>query len=154
MKSIAFKFKVPDVLIVSDLTKDAITKEFAVVSQLRLQEIWKPYVLLREKVSIEAQGCCVSIMDDWECAILGNSFGNCLISLSVVHQFLNGHFDKPVGLLILEPPMKVQTVDSMIAHEKRKARIITLFKFIGTVLISGLIGYYISSLLGCWGGQL
>ena len=152
MKSIALKFKVPDVLIVSDLTKDAITKEFDIVSQRRLQEIWKPYLLLKEKVSIEAQGCCVSIMDDWECAIFGDSFANCLVGLSLVHQFLNEHFNKPVGFLVLEPSMSVQTVDSMIAHEKRKARIITSLKFIGTALISGLIGYYINSLLGFWGG--
>jgi len=154
MKSIALKFNVLGVSVVTDSTKDAITKEFAILNQRRLQDIWKPYVLLREKVSIEAQGCCVSIMDDWECAIFGSSFLNCLLSLSLVHQFLNGHFNKPVGFLVLEPSMKVQTVDSMIAHDKRKARIITLFKVIGIALISGLIGYYINSVLGLFGRQL
>ena len=151
MKSIALKFKVPDVLTVSDSTKDAITQEFAVVSQRKLQEIWKPHILLREKVSIEAQGCCVSIMDDWECAIFGNSFLNCLLSLSLVHQFLNDHFNKPVGFIVIEPPMKVQTIDSMIAREKRKARIFTSLKFVGTALIGGIIGYYINSLLALLG---
>ena len=147
MKSIALKFSVPGISIVTDSTKDAIANEFSILSQRRLQEIWKPYVPPREKVSIEAQGCCVTIMDDWECAIFGSSFVNCLLSLSLVHQFLNGHFNKPVGFSVLEPSMKVQTVDSMIAHEKRRTKTITLFKFIGIAITSGLIGYYINFLL-------
>lgn len=146
MKSLALKFNIPDILVVTDLTKDAITKEFPILDQRRLQEIWKPYIPPREKVSIEVQGCCVSIMDDWECAIFGNSFVNCLLSLSVVHAFLNRYLNKPVGFLVIEPSMRSQTVDRMIAREKRKARIITFFKFIGTALISGLIGYYINSI--------
>ena len=155
MKSIALKFKVPDVSTVSDSAKDAITQEFDVVSQRRLQDIWKPYVTLREKVSIEAQGCCVSIMDDWECAIFGASFMNCLLGLSLVHQFLNDHFNEPVGFVVLEPSMKVQTLDSMIAGEKRKARVLTALKFVGATVIGGVIGYYIDSifaLLGSMGG--
>jgi hypothetical protein len=147
MKSIALKFKVPDVPTVSDSTKDAITQEFAVVSQRKLQEIWKPYILLREKVSIETQGCCVSIMDDWECAIFGNSLLNCLLGLSLVHQFLNNHFNKPVGFMLIEPPMKIQTVDAMIAREKRRTRALTSLKFLGAALIGGLIGHYLNSLL-------
>jgi len=59
MKSIALKFNVTGILVVSDKTKDAIASEFAIIDQRRLQEIWKPFLPLREKVSIEVQGCCL-----------------------------------------------------------------------------------------------
>jgi len=61
------------------------------------------------------------------------------------------HFNKPVGFQVLYPSGKSQTVDIMIAYEKRKARLITLGKFIGTALISGLIGYYLNFLIGWFG---
>lgn len=151
MKYLELKFNIPDISSVTDSTKAALIGEFAILTQHRLQEIWKPYIPPREAVSIEAQGCCVSIMDDWECTIFGKSFVNCLLGLSLVHEFLNMHFNKPVGFQVLYPSGKSQTVDSMIAYEKRKARLITFGKFIGTALISGLIGYYLNFLIGWFG---
>jgi len=151
MKYLELKFNIPEILGVTDKTKDTLTGEFAILSQHRLQEIWKGHIPPREKVSIEAQGCCVSIMDDWECAIFGKSFINCLVGLSLLHEFLNRHFNKPVGFRVLYPSGESQTVDLMIAHERRKARLITLGKFIVTALISGLIGYYLNVLIGLFG---
>jgi hypothetical protein len=151
MKYLELKFNIPGISDVTSSTKDTIIGEFPILTQHRLKEIWEGHVPPREKVSIEAQGCCVSIMDDWECTIFGKSFIDCLVVLSLVHEFLNKHFNKPVGFQVLYPSGKSQTVDSMIAHERRKARLITIGKFIFTALISGLIGYYLNLLIGLLG---
>jgi hypothetical protein len=151
MKDLEVKLDINGETRVTDGTKSAIEGEFAIIGQHRLHEIWKGQIPPRERASIEVHGCCASIMDDWECTIFGKSSLDCLVGLSLLHEFLSRHFDKPIGFRVLYPSGKQQPVDTMIRHERRKARFFRIGIFIVTVLVSGLIGYYIERIITGWG---
>jgi hypothetical protein len=143
MEHIEIKLAIGGEPSVSDSTKAMIETSFADVGQHRLREIWNGQIPPREKVSVEVQGCCVSIMDDWECTIVGKSYVECLVGLSLLHDFLNRHFDKPVSFRVLYPAGKEGTVDDMVRRERRKKRLIRIWSFIATAAVAGVVGYFI-----------
>jgi len=152
MKELEVKLAINGEPKVTDSTKSAIEGEFAIIGQHRLHEIWEGKIPHREKTSIEVHGCCASIMDDWECSIFGKSSLDCLVGLSLLHEFLCRHFDRPIGFQVLYPSGKQQPVDAIIRHERRKARLFRIGIFIATALLSGAIGYFIERIITGSGG--
>ena len=148
MRYIELKLAVPGENNVTDETKLHIEKNFTVVGQHRLQELWRGQIPPRIKVGVEVGGCCISITDDWECTIFGKSFVQCLLGLSLLHEFLSNLINKPIGMRVLSPTGKEGTVDKLIKSEHIKKKLVTIGWFVLTSVVSGVIGYYLALVLG------
>lgn len=151
MKHVEVKFAVPGESGLTNITKAEFEKNFTIVSQHRLKEMWEQ-VPPREKVSVDVRGTCISIMDDWECTVFGKSFVECLIGLSLLHEFLSNYFNKPIGFRVLSPSEKEGTVDELVRSERRRKRLTSIGWFILTSVVSAAIGYLIGMLVTRFGG--
>lgn len=145
MKTIELRFEVTDELVLSDETKASIISHYESVAQSRLKTLYGGMIPSREKLSVNASGSCISLMDDWECSIFGKSYSDCLAALCALHNLLVTDLQKSVTFELLSPERKIGTIDKLVRGERWR-RYLTSFIWlvvgaIIAVLIQLLVGF-------------
>lgn len=123
-----------------DRTRQAILTRYPGVSAARMAQLWKRSVPPREKVSIDIAGTAVSIMDDWEAAIFGESHTACLAALCQIHTFLEDSLGAGVTMRMLSPyaARGEDPLGKLIRAEKRRELAIKAAIALGGVLAGAL----------------
>jgi hypothetical protein len=156
MKTIELRFGVTGELVLSDEIKASILGHYETVAHSRLKTLWGGMIPNREKLSINASGSCISLMDDWECTIFGKSYADYLVAFCAFHNLLVTNLQKNVTFELLSPESKIGTLDKLVRGERWR-RYLTNFGWVvlGAIialLIQWLVGF-IGTLLSSRGGQ-